>query len=95
MSASERRRLYRPGRHVCAACRDRRAKFRHQGQVRADRDHVLCFQCFRSLQEQSRAKRLADLPRPRPARPELTPAEIEHRLRMLAYLESRKAVASV
>ncbi len=95
MSTREHHRPGRDSRHLCAACRDRKAKFRYQGQVRADRDHVLCFQCFRSLREQSRAKRLADLPRPRPARRELTPAETEHRLRMLAYLESRKAVASV
>ena len=90
MSTTERRRPYRPSRHVCAACHDRKAKFRYQGHVRADRDHVLCFQCFRSLYEQSRARQLAALPRPRPA-VELTPAGIEHRQRMLAHLENRAA----
>jgi hypothetical protein len=62
--------------------------------VRADRDHVLCFQCFRSLREQSRAKQLADLPRPRPIRHDLTPTEIEHRLRMLAHLEGARVPLS-
>ena len=46
-------------RHLCVACRERRAKFRYHGEVRADRDHVLCFQCFRSERERTRARQLA------------------------------------
>lgn len=88
MSTRERHRLGRHTRHLCASCRERKAKFRYEGHVRADRDHVLCFQCFRSVREQARAQRLAHVPRPRPARLTLTPAQIDHRVRMLAHLET-------
>jgi len=50
------RRVSREGRrHLCAACRARKAKFQYRGEVRADRQHVLCFQCFRSARERLRA----------------------------------------
>jgi hypothetical protein len=34
---------------ICLECRQRRARFRFRGIVRADRDHTLCFRCYRSL----------------------------------------------
>lgn len=45
--------------HTCQRCRDRRALFQHAGRVRADRDHTLCFECFRSERERQRAIQLA------------------------------------
>lgn len=89
MSTREHYRFGRRSRHLCAACRERKAKYQYEGHVRADRDHVLCFQCFRSLREQTRAQRLADVIGPQPARLMLTTAQIDHRVRMLAHLESQ------
>jgi hypothetical protein len=43
------------GRHVCRGCRAHRARFRYRGQVRADRDHTLCFRCFRAEVNRLRA----------------------------------------
>ncbi|MBI2833329.1 MAG: hypothetical protein HYX76_02760 [Acidobacteria bacterium] len=42
-------------RHLCAACRVRRALFRFGGVVRADRFHTLCFQCYRALRDRLRS----------------------------------------
>ena len=55
------RRRARRGRsaHECAACRRRRALFQYRGEVRADSDHNLCFQCYRSELNRQRARRLA------------------------------------
>ena len=49
---------------LCQGCRGRKARFRYRGAVRADRDHTLCFECFRSERERLRARALAghDLP---------------------------------
>ena len=65
-------------RHVCRGCSIRRARFRRRGEVRADKDHDLCFRCFRGARERLRARLLRevrqaaplkmDLARPRPAR---------------------------
>jgi hypothetical protein len=43
------------GRHLCLGCRAHRARFRYRGQVRADRDHTLCFRCFRAELNRLRA----------------------------------------
>jgi hypothetical protein len=96
MSPRSLRRQVRRTRHLCAACRERRAKYQFDGHVRADRDHVLCFQCFRSLREQTRAQRLAAVTATAPLRMtafpaprHLTAAEIRHRERMLAHLRAQ------
>ena len=34
---------------LCETCRQRKARYRFRGRVRADRQHTLCFACFRSL----------------------------------------------
>jgi hypothetical protein len=44
---------------VCLACQDRPAKFRYRGEVRADSDHNLCFQCYRAESNRLRARTLA------------------------------------
>jgi hypothetical protein len=42
-------RFRRLPRHTCRSCQQHRARFRYRGEVRADRDHELCFQCFRAM----------------------------------------------
>ena len=76
---------------LCQECRDRAARFRYRGTVRADRDHTLCFECFRSERDRRRAQLLAAAPVGRPVRspfgqPALTPAQLELRGRMLRHL---------
>lgn len=58
MSKHEARRQHRQDRHLCASCRERKAKYQYHGHVRAERQHVLCFQCFRSARERMRARQL-------------------------------------
>jgi hypothetical protein len=59
MSPAAARRLDRVQRRVCVSCRCQRARFRYRGAVRADRDHTLCFRCFRSERERLRARLMA------------------------------------
>ena len=35
-------------RRLCTICRERKARFLYHGHVRADRDHTLCFECYRA-----------------------------------------------
>lgn len=98
MSGGTRRQPRTAPRHLCAACRERRARFQYRGEVKADRQHVLCFQCFRSACERLRAWRMREglggrwleLPPTGavPARPSapLTERQIEHRRRMLSHM---------
>jgi hypothetical protein len=99
MSSRSSRRHHREDRHLCAACRDRKAKYHNRGHLRAGPQHVLCFQCFRSAREQIRARQLAEgVPSrrlsvsarlgPSAPPPSLTRAQIHHRERMLAHLQS-------
>jgi hypothetical protein len=43
---------------ACEACRARKARFQFRGTVRADRDHTLCFACFRAERERGRARNI-------------------------------------
>jgi hypothetical protein len=45
--------------HLCEACRGRKARFQYRGVVKADRAHTLCFACFRSERDRLRARSLA------------------------------------
>jgi hypothetical protein len=81
-------------RRLCQACRDRKARFRYRGVVKADRDHTLCFECFRVERDRRRAQLLATV---RPAastmrvlepRRTSTARDVEHRQRMLAHLQT-------
>jgi hypothetical protein len=59
MSPSACRRLRsfdRLPRHTCRACEAHPAKFRYHGEVRADRDHELCFRCFRAVVDSLRVR---------------------------------------
>ena len=58
MSNAELRRARGP-KHLCERCRDRTARFKFRGVVRADRDHTLCFECYRREVNRARARRLA------------------------------------
>ena len=58
MSRSERHRRSKNFRSLCAACQERKAKFKYRRQVRADRDHTLCFECYRAEINRTRARRL-------------------------------------
>ena len=84
---------------VCHICRDRR-EFRHAREVRAARQHVVCFDCYRL----ERDRRGAQLPLDLEAIPFLrsTPAGDStlsegaraHRARMLAHLDRTRRGAA-
>jgi hypothetical protein len=40
---------------LCAHCRQRPALFKYRGKVKADREHTLCFRCFRDQQNRLRS----------------------------------------
>ena len=46
-------------RNLCQGCRERKALFQYRGVVRADRDHTLCFACYRSERDRQRSRRLS------------------------------------
>ncbi len=79
-------------RRLCETCRERKARFRFRGVVKANKNHTLCFACFRSERDRRRAGMLNEVERPRlaptPAAPRrsLTAAQISHRQRMMAHL---------
>ena len=81
-------------RRSCQSCRARKARFRYRGRVSADRDHTLCFECFRSERERRRAQALTEVASPPPLRSPfleaaaLTGAQVAHRRRMLAHLNA-------
>ena len=47
--------------HLCQACFGRRALFSYRGVVKADRSHTLCFECYRAVVNQTRARRLTSV----------------------------------
>jgi Zinc finger, ZZ type len=55
MSPAVAARSHRTPRHTCRTCLVRHARFRYRGAVRADRDHDLCFRCFRALRDSMRS----------------------------------------
>lgn len=83
----------RKARQACQHCRERKARYQYRGEVRADRNHTLCFACYRSERERQRAQGLAQVdPQVQrslvPVRSSpLSEREIAHRRRMMAHLE--------
>lgn len=71
MSPSAIRRIDRHERHVCLECRSHPARFQYRGEVRADRDHTLCFRCYRAELNRARARRLSEVISPRPLKMQL------------------------
>ena len=104
MSSSQRHRRSRRLRTLCAACQERKARFRYRGEVRADRDHTLCFQCYRAEINRTRSRRLRERASPpllRSSSPQdlgssrvLDARRIAHRQRMLDHLQRASSVAS-
>jgi hypothetical protein len=105
MSSSERHRRSRRFRTLCAACRERKARFRYRGAVRADRDHTLCFECYRAEINRARARLFRERATPSVIRspssaqeltssPVLDARRIAHRQRMLEHLQRASGVAS-
>ena len=43
-----------PSQRICRLCSKRKAKFCFRGRIKADHDHNLCQQCYRSLREHNR-----------------------------------------
>ena len=46
-------------RKICQSCHKRKARFQYRGHVKADRNHTLCFKCFRAERNRMRARLLA------------------------------------
>lgn len=80
-------------RHACQSCRNRKARFSYRGSVRADRDHTLCFECYRSERERQRARLLVEASSHTAVRSaavmpvSLSDRQVAHRRAMLAHLE--------
>jgi hypothetical protein len=80
---------------TCESCRARKARFQFRGSVRADRDHTLCFACFRAERERRRA---ATLVASEPlagtgliGRMRLSRGQVRHREQMLEHLAGAQA----
>ena len=94
--------------HLCEACRERKARFQYRGVVKADRAHTLCFACFRSERDRVRARGLAAsagdgmvegtqqsvAPRFASDASAMTPTQRAHRFRMLAHMTRARAQRS-
>ncbi len=85
----------RKDRQQCHECRERRARFQYHGRVSADRDHTLCFACYRAERERQRAERLSITQSPMLRAFELpvalTDRAVAHRRRMLEHLRRSAA----
>jgi hypothetical protein len=46
-------------RRLCQFCHERKARFQYRGHVRADRNHTLCFECYRAERNRQLARQLA------------------------------------
>ena len=90
-------------RKACQSCHGRKAKFRYRGAVRADRDHTLCFECFRAERDRRRARLFAEAEDERPrsisspfsGASSLSDREIAHRRAMLANCERQRIAVSL
>jgi hypothetical protein len=75
-------------RRSCESCRLRKARFQYRGVVRADRDHTLCFECYRAVRNRRRVQMLTERPAMlrSPLRRVLTESQVAHRRRMLDFV---------
>jgi len=99
MSSNELRRQSKRVRTLCAVCQERKARFRYRGEVRADRDHTLCFECYRGQVNRARVRRLIDaavMPAVRSpfGSSVLDPRQIAHCNRILEHLQRLTFTAS-
>lgn len=79
------------GKRLCQRCRDRKARFAYRGRVKADRDHTLCFECYRAERDRLRQRALPFVDAAPARRVEMSQSTIEHRRRMLEHLASQAA----
>jgi hypothetical protein len=86
-------------RRSCECCRERKARFKYRGQVKADRDHTLCFECYRAERERRRALLLTGIDPPSNGlvhgggaepRATLGSRQIDHRRRMFEHLSATR-----
>lgn len=105
MSSNEFRRQSKQVKTLCASCQERKARFRYRGEVRADRDHTLCFECHRGEVNRARVRRLTEFATPRHVQMTSAPfgtlisrglngQQVAHRQRMLDHMRRASAVAS-
>ena len=84
-------------RRNCESCRLRKARFEYRGVVRADRDHTLCFECYRAVRNRRRAGILAER-QPAILRSSfervLTESQVAHRRRMLDFAMNQGTYAA-
>lgn len=74
----------------CQSCHARKARFRYRGHVRADSDHTLCFECFRSERDRRRASSVDVQPLKSPFGDDrLSERAIAHRRLMLTHLQAQ------
>jgi hypothetical protein len=85
----------RKARQMCQRCRDRKARFRYRGHIKADSDHTLCFECYRSEHDRQHARRMlsvhAPILRSSSQIARLSDREVAHRRRMLEHLQRPSA----
>ena len=85
------------GARLCLSCGERRPLFYYRGVVKADRDHNLCFECYRAEVNRLRARRLsafgagAAIANPRP----LPSNAAADRAALLADIASRRRRAQI
>ena len=85
------------GARLCLACGERRPLFYYSGVVKADRDHTLCFECYRAELNRLRVRRLSAFavgasianPRPQPSK------AIGDRAALLADIAARRRRAQM
>jgi len=85
------------GARLCLACGERRPLFYYRGVVKADRDHTLCFECYRAELNRLRVRRLSAFavgasianPRPQPSK------AIGDRAALLADIAARRRRAQM
>jgi len=82
---------------LCLACGRRRALFSYRGVVKADRDHNLCFECYRAEVNRLRARRFGTVTADSAmASPSLRPSQtVADRGALLADIAARRRRAQI
>jgi hypothetical protein len=85
------------GARLCLSCRERRPLFLYRGVVKADRDHNLCFECYRAEVNRLRARRLGAVAAGAGiANPRLRPSKaVPDRAALLADIAARRRRAQI
>ena len=100
MSSTELHRRLKRVKTLCMACQGRKARFKYRGEVRADRDHTLCFECYRGEVNRARSRRLTERIAPPFGVPNFLAArvldqrQVAHQDARLSYMQRQPTVAS-